>query len=201
MWLVMLRTDAANMRQRGDTIIEVLLAVAVFSMIAIGTIVVMNQGSASAQRALEITQVKEQINTQADLLRALAQDNLAERGKNSFNPTWKSITDQNDTGSITVGDQCPTTFSNVFALNPRTIQKVNTIRSIELNTAATPPYAKIVSTGATTADSYGIWIEKQTAQQIPNVPDAFDFYIKACWYSAGSSVPMTLQTTVRLYNA
>ena len=47
--------------QRGDTIIEVLLAVTVFSLVAIGAMMVMNQGTNSAQRSLEVTLVKQQI--------------------------------------------------------------------------------------------------------------------------------------------
>jgi len=54
---------------RGDTLIEVLLAVTIFSMLAVGVITVMNQGTHAAQRALEITLVRhfrDYIGTPAD---------------------------------------------------------------------------------------------------------------------------------------
>lgn len=57
------------MRQHGDTIIEVLLAVTVFSMVAVGGMAIMNQGAAMAQRSLEISLVRQQIDAQADALR------------------------------------------------------------------------------------------------------------------------------------
>ena len=41
------------MRNRGDTIIEVLLAVTIFSLVAIGSMVLMNRGVAMAQQSLE----------------------------------------------------------------------------------------------------------------------------------------------------
>src|ERR1035437_7179154 len=58
-------------RQRGDTLIEVLFAVSVFSLVAIGGLTIMNQGSNTTQRALEITLVRQQIDAQAEGLRFL----------------------------------------------------------------------------------------------------------------------------------
>lgn len=55
--------------QRGDTLIEVLLSVTIFSMVAVGTMTVMNQGVAIAQQSLEITLVRQQIDAQAEMLR------------------------------------------------------------------------------------------------------------------------------------
>ena len=46
---------------RGDTIIEVVMAVAMFSMLAIGIMALMNSGIAIAQRSLELTLVRQQI--------------------------------------------------------------------------------------------------------------------------------------------
>lgn len=56
---------------RGDTIIEVLSAVAIFSLIAVGTMTVMNKSLLVAQRSLEITQARQQIDSQAEALRFL----------------------------------------------------------------------------------------------------------------------------------
>lgn len=190
------------MRQRGDTIIEVLLAVAVFSMLAIGTLIVMNQGTSSAQRALEVTLVKQQIDGQAEALRALAQDNLTQRSiDGKQNTVWAALTGAIDSTQIdTDTNSCPTAFNSVFALNAKTADKATAIKSMDLNGSSTPPpYAKIIYDGAA-ATSYGVWVEKRTTTE-GGLPDAFDFYVKACWYSSGLSVPMRLQTTVRLYDA
>ena len=57
------------MRNRGDTIIEVLLAVTIFSLVAVGSMVLMNRGVAMAQQSLETTLVRQQIDAQAEMLR------------------------------------------------------------------------------------------------------------------------------------
>ena len=56
-------------RQSGDTIIEVILAISIFSLVAVAGLSVMNKGNASAQRSLEITLVRNQIDAQAEILR------------------------------------------------------------------------------------------------------------------------------------
>ena len=70
-------------RQRGDTLIEVLFAVSIFSAIVVGTIIIMNQGISSAQNALEINLVRNQIDTQAELLRHLNNAKLTSLGRNT----------------------------------------------------------------------------------------------------------------------
>ena len=56
-------------KQRGDTLVEVLIAVAVFSAIAVGAVNIMSQGIAAAQSSLEMSLVRNQIDNQAELLR------------------------------------------------------------------------------------------------------------------------------------
>ena len=71
---------------RGDTLVEVLCAVAIFSLITVSTLSLMNQGSGVAQRALEITQVRSQIAAQAEALRFLNASYIAHHqpGKNNI---------------------------------------------------------------------------------------------------------------------
>lgn len=85
-----------NMRQRGDTLIEVLFAVSIFAAIMVGTIVIMNQGIASAQNALEINLVRNQIDTQAELLRHLNNAKLTSIGRNGTNESaeWDNLVGQ-----------------------------------------------------------------------------------------------------------
>ncbi len=59
----------ARIRQRGDTLIEVLIAVTVFSAVAIGAITVMSRGISVAQSSLELNLVRNQIDSQVELLR------------------------------------------------------------------------------------------------------------------------------------
>ncbi|RYF29698.1 MAG: hypothetical protein EOO17_00170 [Chloroflexi bacterium] len=70
-----------NRAERGDTIIEVLFAITIFSFVAVGGLSIMNQGVATAQRSLEIGLVRQQMDAQADALRYLNQAYVADYGK------------------------------------------------------------------------------------------------------------------------
>lgn len=55
--------------KRGDTIIEVMFAIAVFSLVAVITISMMNLGTANAEGSLELTTARHELNAQAEALR------------------------------------------------------------------------------------------------------------------------------------
>ena len=56
-------------RERGDTIIEVMFSFVILSLLVVATYMVMNRGTQIAQRSLEITLVRQQINSQVSLIR------------------------------------------------------------------------------------------------------------------------------------
>ena len=71
---------------RGDTLIEVLFAISVFSLVVVGGLSIMNQGTAAAQRALEITLVRNEIDAQAEALRFMNASYIA-----AYNPKDPSV--------------------------------------------------------------------------------------------------------------
>lgn len=127
-------------RQRGDTMIEVLLAVTIFSVVAVTGLTIMNQGSAASQRSLEITLVRNEMEAQATALRfmydaALAQKSSASYDSTSVSPTspagrWDAILALRKSSTVgatpfadmTNGISCirPSTITNAFVVNPRT---------------------------------------------------------------------------------
>ena len=84
------------MVKKGDTLIEVTLAVGIFSMIAIAIVAVMSGGTSGAQSSLETTLTRQEIDTQAEALRFIHSSYIADRDSNNENLTyvqlWKSIT-------------------------------------------------------------------------------------------------------------
>lgn len=56
-------------KRNGDTLIEVTLAVGIFSLVAIAVVAVVNNSTSGAQTALETTLAREEIDTQAEALR------------------------------------------------------------------------------------------------------------------------------------
>lgn len=189
--------------QRGDTIIEVLFATTIFSMVAIGGLSIMNQGTAMAQRALEIGLVRQQIDAQADALRYLNQAYIADFGQNGpATERWNEIIFDNRVAeavpfdTIVSGGKCtlPIAAQKPFALN---IKKLDSDPLLTLSSQP-PTYAKVrYDTPVPLAE--GIWIQAVRSTAAPGLTGFYDFHIRACWESPGQVVPITLGTIVRLY--
>ena len=83
------------MVKKGDTLVEVLLAVGIFSMIAIAVVAVMNGGTSEAQLALESTIAREEIDAQAEALRYIHASYINDKETHNNNVpsvnTWNSI--------------------------------------------------------------------------------------------------------------
>lgn len=82
------------MVKKGDTLIEVTMAVGIFSMIAIAIASVMSGGTAGAQAALETTLAREEIDAQAEALRFIHTAYTIDRGSTNdkFPKLWQEIT-------------------------------------------------------------------------------------------------------------
>lgn len=85
---------AKRVGKRGDTLIEVMLAVGIFSMVAVAVVAVMSGGTSSAQTALETTLAREEIDAQAEALRFVQSSYIAEKDNETgkFSVLWKAIT-------------------------------------------------------------------------------------------------------------
>ena len=88
---------AIKVGMRGDTLIEVMLAVGIFSMVAVAVVSVMSSGTSSSQTALEATLAREEIDTQAETLRFIHRGYISdiETGNSSkYYRLWQAITDR-----------------------------------------------------------------------------------------------------------
>lgn len=191
--------------ERGDTIIEVLFAVAVFAMVAVGAMTIMNQGTAMAQRSLEITLVRQQIDAQAEAIRYIHQAYVnAYPAVTGSAGEWvkmkaKGVSQASEFGQ-TNGSLCPSALpANAFILNAKTATMSTIAPAMNPpDGISLPPFAQVQYTGDVFVRSYGIWVESVPAN--PSNGTAFvDFHIRACWESPGSNAPVTLGTIVRLY--
>lgn len=198
--------------ERGDTIIEVLFAVAVFAMVAVGAMAIMNQGTSIAQRSLEVTQVRQQIDAQTEALRYIHQAYVAAYQQGGT-PTgtaaqWSNIRANysaarpSDFSQLANSSTCPTNVpgERPFILNARQAAISNVSPSMTPTTGASlPPFAAVSYNDDSSVNRvYGIWVEAVPATTT-NGPGFVDFHIRACWDSPGSAVPTTLGTIVRLY--
>ena len=199
-------------RERGDTLIEVLIAVAVFSAVSVGAMAIMAQGIAAAQNSLEMNLVRNQIDNQAELLRHYHAEALKTAADEDTEDTpWAQIValaQQNATpyDSIDrfeqcrphepggdIGDGLP---AHAFFINPENGQ----IGQGD-NFSAPTTFAQV--RGADNVSEM-IWIEavRNTGAQNDglNATGYYDFHIRACWDSPGARGGlMRLGTIVRLY--
>lgn len=86
------------MVKKGDTLIEVTLAVGIFSMIAVAVVAIMSNGTSETQTALETTLAREAIDTQAETLRFIRDSAAIQNQENDENsmfiPLWDKIKGQ-----------------------------------------------------------------------------------------------------------
>lgn len=194
---------------RGDTLIEVMFAVAVFGMIVVSSLALMNQGSATSRRAVEITMVRQQIDAQAETLRFLqsAYVNVYYSGiaftlgdtestpAEEYYRIIQRIDVANPHASAFGSTPCDNPPTNSFVMNTRTAQ-VQTDHSLFKMPIAN---AQVVYDGANVMTaSNGIWVEGVRSTDTGNA-GYIDFHIRGCWPAPGMSTPMNLGTIVRLY--
>lgn len=133
--------------KKGDTLIEVTLAIGVFSMIAIAVVSVMNTGTSGVQSALETTLAREEIDAQAEALRFIQSSYIAdkdsERDDNgdksrSFHQIWKEITGLAVNPSEAITNYSPksckeaysdSALSKAFIINTKQLGNYDTITS------------------------------------------------------------------------
>jgi type II secretory pathway pseudopilin PulG len=213
-------------RQRGDTLIEVIFAITIFSSVAITSLSIMNQGSATSERALEITLVRSQIDSQTKVLQFL---NASYSAAFQSGDTYASFTSpaevntpagqwatmmtavegtSGDTllelfGSGTTNEVCPDPPADSFIIDTHNVKFNNTAADFAPANDV-QSYSQLVYTSNGSTDSLGsnsvqgIWIQA-IRSATTGTTGYVDFHIDACWASPGQSAPVTLGTIVRLY--
>lgn len=184
--------------EHGDTIIELVLAFAIFSMAAVGTIAVLNRGVAITQRNLESTLVRQQIDSQAEMIRYV---------HDSGNPLWATLIGTLTANPASIGttaNQCPTPPNGSFYVRPTSSAGAGTFvrkPASAANFTTIPSTYAMIDYSNVNSRSQGIWLQVTEAENDKgSAVKAYDFYIHACWMSVGTNVPMTLGTIVRLYD-
>lgn len=181
------------MTDRGDTLVEVIVAFAVFAVVVVGASTIMNKGIAIAEQSLEITQVREQIDSQADLLRY---------ARDEDRDLWSNIKDKATGGAPadTVPTSCPVAASSQiqrsFVLSKTSATGPLAVVSLSDPSKYNDAPSSIAQVDYTTGQSSGLWVETYRIDS-----NAYDMYIRACWSKfGGADAPATMATVVRLYD-
>ena len=83
-------------KKKGDTLIEVALAIGIFSLVAIVVVSVVSASTSSAQAALELTITREELDSQAEALRFIHDSFVIgsqsmDTSKNPYTELWQAI--------------------------------------------------------------------------------------------------------------
>ncbi|MDR1970228.1 MAG: prepilin-type N-terminal cleavage/methylation domain-containing protein [Candidatus Nomurabacteria bacterium] len=194
--------------QRGDTLIEVLIAITVLGAIVAGCMAVMNRSMVSIFNSAERTASRADINTQTDLLNYVYRNDK---------DTWNDIMNIAYTGDS--NGNAPDNIKEACTLNPGSDPSVGTLGSFYLK----PEFDDNGSVSKVTLGKglteeingvnqmqraipgQGLWIDAvYYPQSNPNNQRSYvDFYIKACWVQLGNKSPDTnsrSMTVSRIYD-
>lgn len=197
-------TDAS-----GDTLIEVIISVAVFSAVLVMTFASLNQSSSSAIRTYEISQVNEQIDAQVQTLRFLHESYVSSYSSGGASPLsqeYQKVLDKVTSANRTAASpysgvtSCPSPApAGSFGLNTRTARVQDNTASL-LTAGSTYARATYPASSNSPVTLRGIWIEGIRTPPASGRLGYIDFHIRACWTTIGVTVPSNIGTIVRLYD-
>lgn len=172
--------------QKGDTIVEVMFAIAVAGLVIVLSLAVMNRGVATTQMAVENTLVRQSLDGQAEALRYLRDTN---------NPQWQDIIENRTSGSATpFNDEnvnCQPSGGAPFFIQvtePDNDTPTGSIAVEEYNHDAN------ISQDVFAQPGQGLWVEA-----VDSGNEFIDFYIQACWPPPFEGPNARTGTIVRLY--
>lgn len=188
---------------RGDTLIEMVVAFAILSLVVVGVLQIMNKGVTMSQNSIENTLVRQQMDGQADMVRY-----LHDTGDTLWNAMKAKATMTSDVLPLNMSS-CPTSANlSGTARSAFYVYKTTSglaIADIDGTTYKDPVTYARIDHNLTPVVSYGVWLQIAKAENKSSTASgaaltAYDVYIHGCWYGTGSSTPTTLGTIVRIYD-
>lgn len=185
--------------ERGDTLVEVTVAMAVLGLMLAASLAVINRGLMGVSNAVERTSVRASLSSQAELLRYVFDDPVTNK------VTYDKILDPKRTKpNASLGQNGCEIGNGGFYLSVG--NGALPVEMHELDPAKTKQLADNVYGQPEAGDdkrvSRGIWIEgdKHDGQQ-NGMPGYIDFYVRACWTPHAAQQPGSgrMESNVRVY--
>ena len=189
-----------NQVERGDTLVEVTVAMAVLGLMLAASLAVINRGLMGVSNAVERTSVRASLSSQAELLRYVFDDPVTNK------EAYKWILDH--TGSnVSLGQNgCEIggggfylSVNNKTGTPPVEIHELDPAKTQQLtdNVYGQPEAGRIGNSNK----SNGIWIEGDKHGVQGDMPGYIDFYVRACWTPHAAQQPGSgrMESNVRVY--
>lgn len=180
--------------ERGDTLVEVLIATAILGAAIVGGLTIMNFGYSIASNAVERTQVEATMNSQLSLIR-YARDGYLRANQQATDPAsrlWVQINSKATTG---VSSETVCTGSTPAPTNGFYVRDDFATLG---NTGSVVDYSGTVANGLARPGT-GMWVEARKSRDADTTVKYIDFYVKACWEAVGSNPQQEARTVMRLY--
>ena len=186
-----------NQAERGDTLVEVTVAMAVLGLMLAASLAVINRGLMGVSNAVERTSVRASLSSQAELLRYVFDDPVTNE------VTYKKILKRKLSNNL--GQKgCEIGNGSGFYLSVGS--STSPVEMHELDQADTADLTNNVygqpEAGDDKGNSLGIWIEgdKHDGKK-DGMPGYIDFYVRACWTPHAAQQPGSgrMESNVRVY--
>ena len=188
--------------ERGDTLVEVTVAMAVLGLMLAASLAVINRGLMGVSNAVERTSVRASLSSQAELLRYVFDDpdtNKVTYGKilDIFKYA-KPSKDLGQNGCKIGGGGFYLSVSEVVGAPPVEMHALNPANTAEL---ANNVYGQPEAASDNKDNSLGIWIEGDKHDGQGDMPGYIDFYVRACWTPHAAQQPGSgrMESNVRVY--
>lgn len=189
-----------KVNQRGDTLIEVMIVLAVLGALVTIAYSVMNRNFGTMQNSLDRTNVQALVTGQASMLRAAHA--LALKADTAYWNDIKARVPESTPGAYISGvseDMDTSACDSSLRYTPPAA-KPEFFFDVRDEPLRARDAASIVNTDGAAAPGNGIWIEGHTYEDAKK-KDQYVFYLKACWQSSYVQGPNNeYVTVVKLYD-
>jgi Tfp pilus assembly protein PilV len=177
-------------RQRGDTLVEVLMSLMVLSMVIVGAVTLMNRGLQSVQIALEHSQTRQEVNKQLEFLRYL-RDQYSINSSSADAGMWRSIISSSNTN--------PTDYTGCSVSSGKTGTAFYLDRNPATGAVQRNGFSPALQPTTFATAGRGLWVELDPSTGV--TPAYVDVVVRACWNASGASGGQQRSVTaLRLYD-
>lgn len=190
-----------NQVERGDTLVEVTVAMAVLGLMLAASLAVINRGLMGVSNAVERTSVRASLSSQAELLRYVFDDPVT--NKDVYDKILSRTQPNNNLGQ----NGCEIGNNSGFYLSVNNKTGTPPVEMHELDSVDTAHLTNNVYGQPEAGDnngngvSQGIWIEGDKHDVQGDMPGYIDFYVRACWTPHAAQQPGSgrMESNVRVY--